>query len=113
MGAGPSGPVTWGTTVNVTGGGWGRMIQLTNGNWLCVSTIFPAGTNSYLAIYRSTDTCRTWSFLSQVNEDGRTLDNGELVALPSGEILLTMRSLINGSSYRRRFSACSLAIVST
>ena len=99
-GAGPSGPVTWGTTVNVTGGGWGRMIQLTNGNWLCVSTIFPAGTNSYLAIYRSTDTCRTWSFLSQVNEGGRTLDNGELVALPNGDVLLTMRSLINGSSYR-------------
>ena len=98
--AGPSGPVTWGTTVNVAGGGWGRMIQLTNGNWLCVSTIFPAGTNTYLAIYRSTDTCRTWSFLSQVNEGGRTLDNGELVALPNGDVLLTMRSLINGSSYR-------------
>jgi hypothetical protein len=98
--AGPAGPVTWGTTVNVTGGGWGRMIQLTNGNWLCVSTIFPAGTNSYPAIYRSTDTCRTWNFLSQVNEAGRTLDNGELIALPNGEVLLTMRSLINGSSYR-------------
>ena len=76
------------------------MIPLTNGNWLCVSTIFPAGTNSYLAIYRSTNTCRTWSLVSQVNENGRTLDNGELVALPNGDVLLTMRSLINGSSYR-------------
>jgi len=98
--AGPSGPVAWNTTVNVTGGGWGRMIQLTNGNWLCVSTMFPGGTNTYLAIYRSTDTCRTWGFLSQVNEAGRNLDNGELVALPNGQILLSMRSLIDGVSYR-------------
>jgi hypothetical protein len=98
--AGPSGPVAWGTTVNVAGGGWGRMIQLTNGHWLCVSTMFPGGTNTYLAIYRSTDTCRTWSFLSQVNEAGRNLDNGELIALPNGNLLLSMRSLIDGVSYR-------------
>lgn len=98
--AGPSGPVTWGATVNVTGGGWGRMIPLTNGQWLCVSTLFPPGTNSYLGIYRSGDACRTWHLLADVREDGRTLDNGELVALPNGDVLLTMRSLIHGSSYR-------------
>lgn len=98
--AGPSGPVTWGATANVAGGGWGRMVQLTNGNWLAVSTIFPAGTNSYLALYRSTDTCRTWSFVSQVKEAGRTLDNGELVVMPDGTVRLTMRSLIPGASYR-------------
>jgi len=98
--AGPAGPVTWGATANVAGGGWGRMVQLTNGNWLAVSTIFPVGTNSYLALYRSTDTCRTWSFLSQVKEAGRTLDNGELVVMPDGTVRLTMRSLISGASYR-------------
>ncbi len=76
------------------------MIQLTNGHWLCVSTIFPSGTNTYLAIYRSTNDCRNWSRISQVIEAGRTLDNGELVALPNGNVLLTMRSLITGLSYR-------------
>lgn len=98
--AGPSGPVTWGDTVTVASGGWGRMIQLTNGHWLCVSTIFPSGTRTYLAIYRSTNACRNWYRLSQVAEAGRTLDNGELVTLPNGDVLLTMRSLISGVSYR-------------
>ena len=98
--ANPSGPVTWGQTVNVVGGGWGRMIPLTNGQWLCVSTIFPSGTNSYLAFYRSTDQCRTWSRISQVNESARTLDNGELVVLSNGVVLVTMRSLVGGVSYR-------------
>jgi hypothetical protein len=76
------------------------MVQLTNGNWLAVATLFPAGTNSYLALYRSTNTCRTWSFVSQVKEAGRTLDNGELVVMPDGTVRLTMRSLIAGASYR-------------
>lgn len=98
--ADPSGPLTWGATVDVGSGGWGRMIALTNGNWLCVSTLFPSGTKSHLAIYRSTDACRTWTLLSKVAEDRRTLDNGELVALPDGAVLLTMRSLVNGVSYR-------------
>lgn len=98
--ADPSGPIVWGTTVNVASGGWGRMIALTNGNWLCVSTVFPSGTNSHLAIYRSTDACRNWTLLSRLAEGGRTLDNGELVALPDGAVLLTMRSLISDVSYR-------------
>src|SRR5690349_21127457 len=79
--AAQTGPVTWGGTVSI-GGGWGRMVHLTNGNWLCVNAQYPAGTNSYLRIYRSTDSCRTWSILSEVKEAGRTLDNGELVQLP-------------------------------
>ncbi len=98
--ADPAGPIVWGATVHVASGGWGRMIPLTNGNWLCVSTVFPSGTNSHLAIYRSVNACRNWTLLSRVAEDGRTLDNGELIALPDGNVLLTMRSLINGVSYR-------------
>lgn len=98
--AGPSGPVSWDGSATVASGGWGRMIALTNGSWLCVSTVFPSGTNSYLALYRSTDACRTWTRMSQVNESARTLDNGELVALPNGTVLLTMRSLVEGVSYR-------------
>lgn len=95
---GPAGPVSWSGQVSI-GGGWGRMAQLPNGQWLCVTAAYPSGTNSYLKISRSTDSCRTWSALSTVREDGRTLDNGELVLLPNGTVLLTMRSLIAGSSY--------------
>jgi len=97
--AGPAGPVSWGSTVTL-GGGWGRMTRLTNGHWLCVTTRYPAGTNSYLRIHRSTNDGRNWSTLSEVAEDGRTLDNGELIVLPNGTVLLTMRSLIPDLSYR-------------
>src|SRR6266446_8847895 len=97
--AGPVGPISWsGTTVSISGG-WGRMVHLTNGNWLCVTAQYPVGTNSYLRISRSTDSCRTWTTLSTVKEAGRTLDNGELVQLPNGTVLLTMRSLIANNSY--------------
>lgn len=97
--AGPAGPVTWGSTTTL-GGGWGRMTRLTNGDWLCVTTRYPSGTNSYLRIHRSTNDGRSWSTLSEVAEDGRTLDNGELIVLPNGTVLLTMRSLIPDLSYR-------------
>jgi hypothetical protein len=76
------------------------MVQLNNGQWLVVSTLFPSNTNSSLSLLRSTDSGRTWSSVSQVNEAGRQLDNGELVVLPTGDLLLTMRSLMEGSSYR-------------
>jgi BNR repeat-like domain/Domain of Unknown Function (DUF1080) len=95
--AGPVGPVSWNGTVSL-GGGWGRMVHLTNGNWLCVTTQFPVGTNSYLRISRSTDNCRTWITLANVKE-ARTLDNGELIQVPDGTVLLTMRSLIPNNSY--------------
>lgn len=96
--AGPAGPVTWSGSVSIIGG-WGRMVHLTNGNWLCVTTQFPSGTNSYLRIYRSANNCRNWTTLSSVNEAGRTLDNGEIIQLPNGTVLLTMRSLVPNSSY--------------
>jgi len=76
------------------------MVHLDNGNWLCVTTRYPSGTNSYLRISRSSDNCRTWTMLSEVKEDGRTLDNGELVQLPDGTVLLAMRSLIPNMSYQ-------------
>ena len=97
--AGPVGPVTWGDTASI-GGGWGRMAQLANGDWISVTTRFPTGSESYLRIRRSTNQARTWQTISEVKETGRTLDNGELVALPDGTLLLTMRSLIAGQSYR-------------
>ncbi|HEY3863403.1 MAG TPA: hypothetical protein VGO59_16110 [Verrucomicrobiae bacterium] len=103
--ADPSGPVSWpgfaspNQGTKITSGGWGRMARLTNGTWLCVSTTFSRGQNSYLGIYSSTDGARTWSYVCSVKESGRVLDNGELIALTNGTILLTMRSLILSNSY--------------
>lgn len=76
------------------------MVPLTNGDWIAVSTQYPSGTNSYLRISRSRDRARSWETLSEVREPGRTLDNGELVVLPEGTLLLTMRSLVPNQSYR-------------
>lgn len=106
--AGPAGPVTWGGYAFL-GGGWGRMVQRPNGHWIAVNTEYPPGTNSYLRISRSTDQARTWVTISEVREPGRTLDNGELVLLPNGTLLLTMRSLIPNQSYRLPVYASSNA----
>lgn len=106
--AGPAGPVTWGSYAFL-GGGWGRMVQRPNGHWIAVNTEYPPGTNSYLRISRSTDQARTWVTISEVREPGRTLDNGELVLLPNGTLLLTMRSLIPNQSYRLPVYASSNA----
>jgi hypothetical protein len=96
--AGPAGPVSWGTTNTiVSGDGWGRMIQLTNGVWAAVSTHF--GANSRLHIFRSLD-ATNWFFASEVSESGRDLDNGELIPLPDGSLLLSGRSTISSQSYK-------------
>lgn len=98
----PAKPVAmaWGEPVAVSGGVWGRMVRLQDGSWLSVATHFPKGTNGLLRLFRSTNACRDWMELSQVVEAGRTFDNGELVPLKNGEVLLTGRSLIAGRSYR-------------
>lgn len=92
-------PVNWAAVANVAPGGWGRMTALSNGNWLAVSTVFPPGTNTYLSILVSTNACRSWTGISQVQQPGRTLDNGEIMALPNGNVLLTMRSLVSNTSF--------------
>lgn len=75
------------------------MIQLTNGQWLCVTTRF-ARTNSALQIQISTSRARAWTRLVEVADGRRFLDNGELIQLPDGAVLLTGRSLIEAESYR-------------
>ncbi len=100
--AGPAGPLTWTSTATVkaSNAGWGRMTRLANGDWLAVYTLFPSGQPTILEIARSTDNARTWSPVTTVAEAGRNVDNGYLFQLPNGTVLLTMRSIVNGSSYR-------------
>ena len=75
------------------------MIKLTNGDWLCVTTRF-AQTNSALQLQVSTNNARTWTRLGEVADGNRFLDNGELIQLPDGAVLLAGRSLIEAESYR-------------
>lgn len=91
--------IHWGATNQVARGGWGRMISRPNGAWLAVTTRF-ARTNSALQLQFSTNAARTWTRLGEVVEPARFLDNGELIALPDGSVLLTGRSVVEATSYR-------------
>ncbi len=89
----------WAGTNLVARGGWGRMIHLADTSWLCVNTRFGRGESS-LEIRVTTNAFHSWEKISEVAEPARLLDNGELIQLPGGDILLTGRSLIDGQSYR-------------
>lgn len=94
--------VTWtGTaTVDAEKAGWGRLVRLPDGRWLAVTTRYPGGETTTLQLSVSSDNARTWKPLSRVAEPKRKLDNGELFVLPDGHVLLAMRSLLDGVSYR-------------
>ncbi|HBK46395.1 MAG TPA: hypothetical protein DDZ67_08160 [Xanthomonadaceae bacterium] len=94
--------VRWGETVTLAerDAGWGRMARLPDGRWLAVTTRFGDGHDTTLAISIGDVRARTWRPLSRVAEPGRKLDNGELLVLPDGRVLLAMRSLVERSSYR-------------
>lgn len=91
--------LSWTETRPVARGGWGRMIRLADGGWVAVSTRF-LGRQSTLQLWLSRDGARTWTALGEVSEPGRLLDNGELIRLRNGALLLTGRSLVTGESYR-------------
>ncbi|GIP30155.1 hypothetical protein J23TS9_52850 [Paenibacillus sp. J23TS9] len=122
-----NGPIVWGTTSTITdintftdagadargirpgtfGAEYARMVKLANGDWLAVAAIYD--NNGYtkvswggtrLQVFRSTDNCRTWSLSATLWEDGRDLDNGQLLQLPNGDILLAMRSVRWQESYQ-------------
>ncbi len=92
--ADPTGPFVWGDTTRVANAGWGRMISLKSDGWMNVDTLYPHG-GSVLQIQTSADGARTWTPLSTVAEAGRNLDNGELIQLPGGHLLLTGRSVVS------------------
>lgn len=91
--------LAWAEPVTVASGGWGRMIHLGKSDWLAVSTRF-GKPNSNLQLFLSKDAARTWQPLGEVTEAGRLLDNGELIRLRDGVLLLTGRSLITDESYQ-------------
>lgn len=94
--------VRWGDTATVAAqdAGWGRMTRLADGRWLAVTTRFHKDRPTTLTLSVSDDHARSWRPWSEVVEPGRKIDNGEVLALPGGRILLAMRSLVDGASYR-------------
>ncbi len=101
--ADPSGPFVWGETTPIANAGWGRMTRLGDGRWLCVNTRY-LHPDSLLQIEISDDGARTWTPISTVAEPDRNLDNGEVIALPSGDLLLTGRSTVETKTPGGRLS---------
>jgi len=95
--------VQWTDTATVaeSKAAWGRLARLPDGRWLAVTTRFHGkGAPTTLTISMGDARGREWQELSSVAEAGRNIDNGELTVLPGGRVLLGMRSLVEGKSYR-------------
>lgn len=83
------------------------MLRLANNDWLAVYTIYqnkgytldPSGGNE-LQLSRSQDNGRTWSEVATISDPGRDLDNGQMIQLSDGTILLAARSVRWQESYR-------------
>jgi len=94
--------VRWTDTATVaeSKAAWGRLARLPDGHWLAVTTRFHGKAQSTLTISLGDARGREWKEIASVTEPGRNIDNGELTVLPNGRVLLGMRSLVEGKSYR-------------
>lgn len=81
-------------------GDYARMCRLANGDWLALYTTNLAWASDAINIYKSTDTCRTWTQIAQVNETASNLDlgNGSMIQLSNGDLLLALRAVIFNAS---------------
>src|SRR5436189_6173611 len=78
-----------------------RIASLGADQWLGVITRFSEHrAPSWLEIIESTNACRSWTTVTLVKQSGRRLDNGNLLRMPDGALLLTCRSLIDGEAFR-------------
>ena len=93
----------------IFGGDYPRALRLNDGSWLCTYTGFESGNLGYLAdphggtrifVMKSADDGASWSSVTMLSDPGRDLDNGELIQLPDGSILLGTRSVRWQESYR-------------
>jgi len=89
------------------GAEYGRMLQLDKNRWLAVYTIY--NNNGYtndenggtmLQFSESRDNGLTWEIVSTITEPGRNLDNGQLIRLKNGDILVAFRSVRWQESYK-------------
>ena len=125
----PESPIIWKATITVNdpvtyrdagldarrlhpgqfGNDYPRALRLNNGSWLIVYTSFKHGDPGYLAnsnggtrlvIAKSTDDGSSWRNITTISDPGRDMDNGELIQLKNGDILLATRSVRWQESYR-------------
>lgn len=84
-----------------------RLLNISGKHWLAVYTVQtnkgykkdPQG-GLRLEIATSKDNGQTWRTISRLKDPGRDLDNGQLIRLNNGHILLACRSVRWHSSYR-------------
>jgi hypothetical protein len=89
------------------GSEYGRMTKLANGDWIIVYTIYDNFGYTYdpnggtrLQVAKSSDNGRTWTVLNTIRDPGRDLDNGQIIQLGNGDLLLACRSVRWQESYR-------------
>jgi hypothetical protein len=84
-------------------------LKLADGSWLLVFTSFAQGDSGYLlnpdggnilVVERSNNNCQTWTKIAVISDPGRDMDNGEMIQLADGAILLGTRSVRWQESYR-------------
>jgi hypothetical protein len=84
-----------------------RLTKLSNGDWIVVYTIYdnngytkdPQGGN-VLELAVSSDNARTWNVIGSLADQGRDLDNGQIIQLADGSLLMGLRSVRWQESYR-------------
>lgn len=89
------------------GSQYARMAFLPDGSWLAVYTVydnngytFDANGGTSLEFSVSRDRGQTWTKLSELRHPSRDLDNGQLIVLDNGDILLSCRSVRWHESYQ-------------
>ena len=95
--------IQWGPTVPLETkhrASWARLSRLRNGDWLAAYAVFGNPSGTVIHVKRSGDRMRSWTYVTQVAEPGRQLDNANLLQLANGDVLLAVRSLVPKKSYR-------------
>lgn len=89
------------------GSEYARMTKLSDKEWMIVYTVYrnqgyfeddKGGTSLEVAI--SKDKGRSWKAISTISDPGRDVDNGQIVKLKNGDLLLAARSVRWQESYR-------------
>ncbi len=86
---------------------YARMVILKDGTWLAVYTIYDNDGYKYdadggtaLEFAWSRDEGKTWAVISRLDHPSRDLDNGQMIVLENGDILLSCRSVRWQESYQ-------------
>ncbi|MEK0316788.1 sialidase family protein [Cohnella sp. 56] len=89
------------------GSQYGRMVFLQDGSWLTVYTIYDNDGYTYdadggnrLEFAVSQDKGKTWDKIAVLSHPSRDLDNGQLIQLDNGDLLMSCRSVRWHESYQ-------------